>query len=73
MSPLEGSKNRDSLLKKLVCVYVEGDGVWVDVHPCACGWVCTVSETSVCVCVCGGGGWHAFGYVKVGESVCVCA
>ena len=46
-----------------------------------CGWMCihvhvggyVQSPKLVCVCVCVWEGWHAFGYVKVGESVCVCA
>ena len=75
VSPLEGSKNRDSLLKKLVCVCVEGgQGVGGCASMCVYlgGWVCTVSLRNWCACVCGGGGGggHAFVYVKVGECVC---
>ena len=70
VSPLEGSKNRDSLLKKLVCVCVcgGGGGVRMDVHPCVCVWgyVQSPEATGVCGGVGGGGGGlnvHAFGYV----------
>ena len=46
VSPLEYSKNRDSLLNKLVHVCV---GWWVVI--CVCGWV----VVCVWVYVCGGG------------------
>ena len=48
VSPLEGSKNRDSLLKKLVCVCVYVGGTrcgWMCIHVCVGGWVCSVSLT----------------------------
>ena len=44
VSPLEGKKNRDTLLNKLVCVEV-GQGVGGCASMCLYvgGWVCTVS------------------------------
>ena len=60
LSPLEGSKNRHSLLKKLVCVCVwrwDGCG-WMCIHVCVCvgGYVQSPEETGVCVWGGGGGG-----------------
>ena len=74
VSPLEGSKNRDSLLKKLVCVCVEGGrgvggcgSMWMCIHVCMCvgRWVLSPVKKLVSVCVEGWGGLnvHAFGYV----------
>ena len=62
VSPLEGNKNRDSLLKKLVCVCVWRRCEWMCIH--VCGWECSLLKKLVCVCVGGEGlNVHAFGYV----------
>ena len=73
MSPLEGNKNRDSLLKKLVCMCVCGGGMrcgWMCIHVCVCVGGCAQSPEETGVCVCGGeegGGGCACIWV------CVCA
>ena len=61
VSPLEDSKNRDSLLKKLVCMCVCGGGTrcaWMCIRVFVCRWVGMYSllKKLVCVCVWGGGG-----------------
>ena len=61
VSPLEGSKNRDSLLRKLVCVC--GGGT-------RCGWMCI--HVSVCVCVCRWVGMYSLLKKLVCVCVCVC-
>ena len=71
VSPLEGSKNRDTLLKKLVGVCRDGTRCgWMCIHVFVCRWVGMYSLLKKLVCVCGWG--YAFGHVKVGECVCVC-
>ena len=58
VSPLKDSKNRDSLLKKLVCVCGGGRGVGGCASMCVCRWVGMYSLLKKLVCVCVGGGMH---------------
>ena len=74
MSPLEGSKNRDTLLNKLVCVCGGGTRCgWMCIHVCVCVCVggCAQSPEETGVCVCGGGGGGGCACIWVCVRVCM--